>query len=478
MAEPVSFLCRRCYSCVQRCTAGALSLSRSPEFETLGDEIYAPEDVISLQEQAESGELPVSGCGYGGLFAGPGFDGMWTDMSEIVRPTRDGIHGREYISTVVDLGRKPPDVADLSFDAHGNPLSNIHPGIEIKLPVIFDRLPFMPGGAAAFIHPAVARAANRLSTFAMMDDDAVGSELDPFRNHLIRIVDTARTGEDELLDRADRESVIALPWSPEIMDTVEKLKSRNPDLIVFIKIAVAPDPGELTFREESPLGKRAAAGKAARSETQHGRLLHPNGGTQGWRIDNSHRGALRNNRGDTFPGRETHSAEAVPAIVRELTLSGAGVLHRDVHPYDGGFHTFPELVRRVHLELVEARIRDTVSIIASGGLSRAEHVPKTIILGADCVAISVPALIALGCTVCGKCSLGQNCPRDLESIDPEWGSQRIINLMGSWHSQLLEILGAMGIREVSRLRGETGRLLEKRDLDREVFGEIFGGRDR
>ncbi|MBW2027255.1 MAG: hypothetical protein JRI90_18335, partial [Deltaproteobacteria bacterium] len=28
-------------------------------------------------------------------------------MSEIVRPTRDGIHGREYISTMVDLGRTP-----------------------------------------------------------------------------------------------------------------------------------------------------------------------------------------------------------------------------------------------------------------------------------------------------------------------------------------------------------------------------------
>jgi hypothetical protein len=35
------------------------------------------------------------------------FDSMWTDMSEIVRPTRDGIHGREYISTSVDIGRKP-----------------------------------------------------------------------------------------------------------------------------------------------------------------------------------------------------------------------------------------------------------------------------------------------------------------------------------------------------------------------------------
>ncbi len=36
---------------------------------------------------------------------------MWTDMSEIVRPTRDGIHGREYISTSVDIGRKLKELA-------------------------------------------------------------------------------------------------------------------------------------------------------------------------------------------------------------------------------------------------------------------------------------------------------------------------------------------------------------------------------
>ena len=45
--------------------------------------------------QAETGRIPISGAGYGGKFAGPGFEGIWLDMSEIVRPTRDGIHGRE-----------------------------------------------------------------------------------------------------------------------------------------------------------------------------------------------------------------------------------------------------------------------------------------------------------------------------------------------------------------------------------------------
>jgi hypothetical protein len=46
-------------------------------------------------------------AGYGGPFKGPGFDSIWTDMSEIVRPTCDGIHGREYISTTVDLEESP-----------------------------------------------------------------------------------------------------------------------------------------------------------------------------------------------------------------------------------------------------------------------------------------------------------------------------------------------------------------------------------
>ncbi len=67
---------------------------------------------ITLWKQAEDGKVPVTGAGYRGPFTGPGFDSMWTDMSEIVRPTRDGIHGREYISTSVELGTETqsPDV--------------------------------------------------------------------------------------------------------------------------------------------------------------------------------------------------------------------------------------------------------------------------------------------------------------------------------------------------------------------------------
>jgi hypothetical protein len=52
-------------------------------------------------------------------------------------------------------------------------------------------------------------------------------------------------------------------------------------------------------------------------------------------------------------------------------------------------------------------------------------------------------------------------------------TQRIINLMGAWHSQLLEVMGAMGIREARRLRGETGRAIFFDDIDNETFGKLF-----
>ena len=55
-----------------------------------------------------------------------------------------------------------------------------------------------------------------------------------------------------------------------------------------------------------------------------------------------------------------------------------------------------DIIRAVHLKLVDDRIRDEVTIIFSGGIAMAEHVPKAMICGADLTAIDLPLLIALG----------------------------------------------------------------------------------
>ena len=43
-------------------------------------------------------------------------------------------------------------------------------------------------------------------------------------------------------------------------------------------------------------------------------------------------------------------------------------------------------------------------------------------------------------------------------------------------SEDVELMGAMGIREVRRLRGEVGRSMSFEDLEKEHFGPIFGER--
>jgi glutamate synthase domain-containing protein 2 len=135
-----------------------------------------------------------------------------------------------------------------------------------------------------------------------------------------------------------------------------------------------------------------------------------------------------------------------------------------------------DALRDIHTTLVKEGIRDEVTIIACRGIALAEHVTKAMICGADMVAIDIPLVIALECRQCGECLRGEECQIKLEQITAGYGSSRIVNLMAAWRNQILEMLGAMGIREVRRLRGEVGRAMFFEDLERETFGAIFGKR--
>ena len=159
--------------------------------------------------------------------------------------------------------------------------------------------------------------------------------------------------------------------------------------------------------------------------------------------------------------------------VDQLTSEGAEVLHlvADEYGLEKGSNPLfiKDRLRKIHGSLVEKGLRDQVTLIASGGVAMAEHMAKIIICGADALAIDIPLLVAMECRVCRRCTEGVACPVELESVDPAWGAARIKNLMAAWHSQLLEVLGAMGIREVRRLRGEMGRAMFFEDLEKEIF---------
>jgi glutamate synthase domain-containing protein 2 len=121
-------------------------------------------------------------------------------------------------------------------------------------------------------------------------------------------------------------------------------------------------------------------------------------------------------------------------------------------------------------------------LLVSGGIALAEHVAKIIVAGADGVMADLSLLLALECRLCPECPGDsdkkdkqdkQPCPIDLGSLSVQRGAQRMVNLLGAWNNQLLEVLGAMGMREVRRLRGDVGRIMFKEDLDKEIFAPLF-----
>jgi hypothetical protein len=160
----------------------------------------------------------------------------------------------------------------------------------------------------------------------------------------------------------------------------------------------------------------------------------------------------------------------------ELTQDGLEILHftADEFGREQGPEplTIKDRMKAVHLHLVRFGVRDQITLLAGGGVAMAEHMAKLIICGADAVTLDIPLLIALECRVCRRCAAGIPCPVTVDQIYPPRGEARIRNLIAGWHSQLLEVMGAMGIREARRLRGEMGRAMFFEDLEQDVFARL------
>ncbi len=395
MLDSLDSACQDCFRCVQNCPARLIQKGVNPTYRTVGDHYWTPEILANLWAQAETGKIPVSGAGYGGPFAGPGFDAMWTDMSEIVRPTRDGIHGREYISTTVDLGRK---VMALRFDEQGELTHAVPPLVEIPVPFIFDLLPFSPPKKR--ISRALLRSASELGTFVVIKESEWLPLYERYLPNTMLLLDRGPDARnDQMLERM---RIVEVPDNPAVMEWQRILKEKKPDLLVAIRMPATPAAG---------------------------------------------------------------------ARIADLTREGAEIIH--VVADEFGMEEADEPIfikdrlKEIHLSLVDKGLRDQITIIAGGGVAMAEHMAKVIICGADAVSCDIPLLVAMECRVCRRCAQGIACPVGLEEVDPGWGSRRVRNLMAGWHNQLLEIMGAMGMREVRRLRGEMGRAMFFEDLEQE-----------
>ena len=387
-----------CVGCL-RCTTQHpefVQILPNPERQQLGDSYLTPEYAETIHYEAQTGRVPVKGAGFRGPFGGQGWNGMWTDMSEIVRPTRDGIHGREFISTAVDLGPKPPFLA---FDERGALKEHIPETLSLPLPILFDAPP-----AAALSEKfaqILSAAAQEAETLLILPAGAI-KKFSIFGKAIVPLV-----------SRGDTRVFGNFPFEPCMIEL------------------------------------------------------------DGWDEGLNHHAQSR------FP--KSIICLRVGAVSKEELLrcfhAGIRVFHLAANYHgrgpDGRFML--DLIREAHGIFVDIGCRDEVTLLGSGGIVAAEHVPKAIIGGLDAVALDTPLLIAL------QAQFGDECTDRMTSrfrvpaqLKTDWAIQRIKNLLASWRDQLLEVLGAMGLREVRRLRGEIGRAMFQTDLEREAFSGIEG----
>ncbi len=402
--RPVGGLAPReniCVGCL-RCTTEHpdwVQIYRNPEFVKQGDSYFKAEYVETVNYEAQTGMVPVKGAGYRGKFGGEGWDGMWTDMSEIVRPARDGIHGREFISTVVDIGEKP---SFLTFDERGLPVGKTPQIISIPLPIFFGIPP--ASVTSQKLLTILTKVAEECETLAVVPI----SDIRKFRlsgGHVVPLV-----------NREDYEMLHHLPFEPKMIEMTAwddtlytRIRSWFPKSFICLRL----DFGD-QFRKE---------------------LLH------------------------------------------YYTDSGIRIFHLVANYHGKGLNgeLMLELIRQAHLAFVEAGCRDEVTLLGSGGIIAAEHVPKAIICGLDAVGLDTALLVALQARLSGECNERETSQIYLpRKLNIEWGRQRLKNLLSSWRDQMLEVLGAMGLREVRRLRGEVGRAMFEKELEREAFYEVTG----
>jgi len=389
-----------CVGCL-RCTVqhpDFVKVEHNPARVELGDKYLNSSIISTIDEEARKGTVPVRGQGYRGRFGGPGWDEMFTDMSEIVRPSRDGIHGRELISTVVDIGSKP---MSLKFDDDGKLVSEAPKMISIQVPFIFDSPP--SGILTSRLAKIWKEAAEQIDTLAMLPAEMVLSN-NLASESVVPIISVDSTTRVDDFQSGTR--MVELDrWDAMRFATASDIAS---DLIIGVRLPFKP----------------------------------------GW---------------------QQHFEEMVDA--------GVTVIHfvADNHGNGDDGRFIMDMLLEAHNMLIDAGVRDKITLLNSGGVVAADHLPKAIICGLDAVCLDQPLLVAMQARLSGDLSSRGNYQAKMpRKYKDDWAIQRLVNLSCSWRDQMLEILGAMGIREVRRLRGEVGRAMWCSRLEEEAFSEIEG----
>ena len=446
--------CVNCQRCVSFCPTRALKIVKS-ECCLRENANWQDDTVNEIYKQASSGGVLLSSMGNPKPLP-VYWDKILINASQVTNPPIDPL--REPMETKVFLGKKPNQI---TRDANGKLNCTIPPQLALSMPMMFSAMSY--GSISYNAHESLARAATKLGIYYNTGEGGLHEDFYCYGQNTIVQVASGRFGvhKDYLEAGAAVEIKMGQGAKPGIGGHLPGAKivgdvSRT-RMIPEGSDAISPAPHHDIYSIED-LRQLVYSLKEA---TEYKKPIIV----------------------------KVAAVHNIAAIASGIARSGADIIAID--GFRGGTGAAPTRIRdnvgipiELALAAVDQRLRDegirnNVSLVVSGSIRSAADVVKAIALGADACYVGTAALLALGCHLCrtcqcGKCNWGiaTQRPELVRRLDPNIGSERLVNLMTAWQHEIKELMGGMGINSIEALRGNRLMLRGIGLTDREL--QILG----
>ena len=427
--------CVNCQRCVTLCPTRALKIVKNDC--RLRENANWTNDIIKeIYKQADSGGVLLSSMGSPKTLP-VYWDRILINASQVTNPPIDPL--REPMETKVFLGKKPEKI---SRNSDGSLNYEMKPKLELSMPVMFSAMSY--GSISYNAHASLARAAAELGIYYNTGEGGLHEDFYCYGENTIVQVASGRFGvhKDYLEAGAAVEIKMGQGAKPGIGGHLPGTK------IV----------GDISKTRMIPEGSDAI------SPAPHHDIYSIEDLRQ---LVFSLKEATEYKKPIIVKVAAVHN---IAAIASGIARSGADIIAID--GFRGGTGAAPTRIRdnvgmpielalaAVDSRLREEGIRNNVSLVVGGSIRNAADVVKAIALGADACYIATSALLAMGCHLCrtcqtGKCNWGiaTQRPELVKRLNPDIGTERLVNLLNAWRHEIMELMGGMGINSIEALRG-------------------------